>query len=269
MQVRVAAGGEGPAQVQRHGRAVVGTQQPVRIRRPGPRGELEPVHRVAAVSGQLDAVPDLRRPGTRLGELPGHPADLDDRDAGPVGEHHGHLEQGLELGADRRGGRAGERLRAVAALEHERLAVRDRREPLGQQVALPGEDQRRKLRELGRHGGEPVRIWPLRLLARRMAAPARQVRTEVAGRPGEPGCEVEPALGRGGRCHAGAPSGGRRGRVAVTDYDNTERRATGGRQPLRRAAPGGRQRRAAPAGGRGDAGVTWRLGRVRGSQRLR
>ena len=144
MQVGVAAGGERPAQVQRDGGAVVGAQQPVRVGRAVGRGEVEPVHRVAAVGGQLDPGAGLGRPGPGLGVLPGQPADLDDRHARAVGEHDGHLQDRLQLGPNPVRGRPGERLGAVAALQHERLAPGDRGQPGPQLVAFAGEDQRRQ-----------------------------------------------------------------------------------------------------------------------------
>ena len=150
-QVGVAARGERPAQVQRHRRAVVGAQQPAGVGRAGLRGELEAVDRVAAVGGQLDAVADLGVPRARLGVLAGHPADLDDRHARAVGQHDGHLQHRLQLGAHGVGGGARERLRAVTALQHERLAAGHRGQPLPELIALAGEDQRRQRGQLGGH----------------------------------------------------------------------------------------------------------------------
>ncbi len=108
------------------------------------RGEVEAVDRIAPVGGQFDAVTHLGRPGPRLRELAGQPADLDDGNAGAVGEHHCHLQNGLQLGPDRVGSGARERLGAVTALQHEGLAASDRSQPLPQQVALAGEHQRRQ-----------------------------------------------------------------------------------------------------------------------------
>ena len=172
VQVGVAAGGEGAALVQRHGGAVVGAQQAVRVGRAGLGGEVEAVDRVAAVGGQLDVVADLGRPRPGLGELAGHPADLDDRHAGPVGQHDGHLQDGLELGPDVLGGRPGERLGAVAALEQERLAAGHGGQPVAELVALAGEDQRRQPGQLGGDGVQRGRVGPLRLLGGRPVPPA-------------------------------------------------------------------------------------------------
>ena len=142
-QVGVAALGEGPAEVERDGRGVVGLQQPLGVGRAALGGEVEAVDHVAPVGGQLDAVAGLGRLGPRLGELPGHAADLDHRHAAGVGQHDGHLQQGLELVADGVGGGAGEGLGAVAALQHERLARGDGGEPVLELVALAREDERR------------------------------------------------------------------------------------------------------------------------------
>jgi hypothetical protein len=164
VQVGVAAGGEGPALVQRHRRAVVGAQQAAGIGRAGRRREVKAVHRVAPVRGQLDAVPRLGAPRPRLGELPREPADLDDGNAGAVRQHDRHLQQGLQLGVHGLGGRARERLGAVAALQHERLAAGHRGQPVPELVALAGEDQRRQGGQLGGHGRQRGGIGPVGLL---------------------------------------------------------------------------------------------------------
>ncbi len=150
---------------------MVRAQHPVRVVRAGGRGELEPVDRVAAVGGQLDAVPGLGQPGPRLGELAGQPADLDDGHARAVGQHDCHLQDRLQLGPDRVGLGAGERLGAVSALQHERLAPADRGQPVAEQVALAGEDQRRQPGQLGDYLLDARRVGPVRLL--RAAEPAR------------------------------------------------------------------------------------------------
>ena len=156
--------GEGAAQIHDHRRAVVGTHQPAGVRGARLRGELETVDRVSAVGRQFDAVADLRWPGPRLGELARHPADLDDRHAGPVREHDSHLEQRFQLRPDRRGGRPGERLRAVPTLEHEGLATCYGSEAPPQHFAFPGEDQWRHGRQFGGDGAELGGVWPIGLL---------------------------------------------------------------------------------------------------------
>jgi hypothetical protein len=165
-QVGVAALGEGAAEVQRHGGGVVGAQEASRIRGALLGGEAEAVDHVAAVRRELDAVAYLDRLGTRLGELARHPADLHDRHARGVRQHDRHLQQRLELVAYVIGGGAGERLRAVAALENERLAARDRRELTAEQVALAREHQRRELGELAGHRVYLGGVGPFGLLGR-------------------------------------------------------------------------------------------------------
>jgi hypothetical protein len=158
---------------------LIGPQQPPRIRPPGLRAELQPVHRVAAVGGQLGALAHLGLAGPGLGELPGHPADLDHRHAGPVRQHQRHLQQRPQLGPDRVRGGALERLGAVAALQDERLAPADRGQPFAQQVALVGQDQRRQPGQLGRHLFQPSPVRPVRLLGGRPPAPRFRFRHDV------------------------------------------------------------------------------------------
>jgi hypothetical protein len=76
------------------------------------------------------------------------------------------LQQRLELAPDGVGGRARERLRAVAALEQERLTARDRGQPVLQLVALGGEHQRRQALKTAHHRLQTITVGPLRLLKR-------------------------------------------------------------------------------------------------------
>ena len=150
VQVGVATIGERPAEVQGARRGVVGAQQPGGVGAARLGRELEAVHGLAPVGGQLDPVARLGRARSGLRELPRHPADLDHRHARRVGEHDRHLQQGLEPVAHGVGGRPREGLRAVAPLEHECLPRATAAEPLLELVTLAGEDQRRLLHELGR-----------------------------------------------------------------------------------------------------------------------
>ena len=154
-QVGEAALGEGPQQVERGRRLVVGGDQAVGVGPAGVGVERLVVDHVAAERVELDVADPLgrRRPG--LGELPGDPADLDHRDAGGVGEGDGHLQDDLQLVADVVGREVGEGLGAVAGLEEEGLARRPPRP--GRTVRLPGlagEDQRRQ----GRPGAASTRF---------------------------------------------------------------------------------------------------------------
>ena len=123
VQVGIAAGGEGAQQVQRAGRLHVGEFHPRRVRDAGGGGEVRAVDDVAAIGGQRDAVHGLGVGRPRLGELPGHAAELHHRRAAAEGQHHGHLQQHPEGVADDVGGEVGEALGAVAALQHEGLAL--------------------------------------------------------------------------------------------------------------------------------------------------
>ena len=61
---------------------------------------------------------------------------------GGIAEHHRHLQQHLHRVAQRVGVEFGERFRAVAGLQQERLAGRDTRKLRLQRARLAGEDQR-------------------------------------------------------------------------------------------------------------------------------
>ena len=77
------------------------------------------------------------------------------------------------------GGGTGEGLRAVTALQHERLSAGHRGQPVPKQVAFAGEDERRQSAQLTGNGLQPGRVRPVRLLSRWQAVPAGQ-----AGGPG-------------------------------------------------------------------------------------
>jgi len=139
----------------------------------GPRFgcELVAVDDVTAVRRKRQIATRLRFAGPRLRELPRHPAHLDDRHRGAVGQHDSHLQQGLHAVADLFGGRARERLGTVAALQQERLATRRACQALPQNVDLTREHQRRKRRDLFRCGGDGFGIRPHRLLFDRQLTP--------------------------------------------------------------------------------------------------
>ena len=145
-QVGVAAGDEGAHEVERRGGGVVGVEQPLGVGDARLGGELEAVDHVAAVGreGDLLAVddPGLLVGAARLGVLAGQPAQLHDGHRAGVGHDDGHLQQHPQLVADVVGGDLGEGLRAVAALQQERLAAGDRGQLVGEVVALAREDQR-------------------------------------------------------------------------------------------------------------------------------
>lgn len=76
-----------------------------------------------------------------------------------------------ERSIDLVGGRAGERLGAVPALEQERLAAGGAREAVAQDVDLTREDERRVGRDLRRRRGHGLRVRPLGLLLDRQLTP--------------------------------------------------------------------------------------------------
>ena len=145
-QVGVATGDEGAHEVQRRRGRVVDVDEPLRVVGAGVGGEVEAVDGVAAVGRQGHAAAGLEVGRPRLGVLPRDPADLHDRHRGGVRQHDRHLQQHAQLVADVVGGDAVERLGAVAALQQERLAAGDGGDLGLQVVALPREDERRRVR---------------------------------------------------------------------------------------------------------------------------
>ena len=107
--------GEGAQQVEGGRRLVVGAQHPGRVGLPSGRAEAELVDHVPAVDGQVDPVDQLAGQAAGLGELAGDATDLDHREPGPVGQDHRHLQDDLELVADRVGREGVEGLGAVPA----------------------------------------------------------------------------------------------------------------------------------------------------------
>ena len=92
VQVGVAALGEGAQQIERRRRLAVGLHHARRLGVARRRVEFDIVDDVAAIGGQrhLALLLDIGR--ARLGELAGHAADLDHRQAGAKGQHHRHLQ---------------------------------------------------------------------------------------------------------------------------------------------------------------------------------
>ena len=143
---------------------MVGADEALRVGDAGGLVEGEVVDHVASEGGQGDALAGLDRRAARLGVLPGHAADLDDGHGGAVGQHRGHLQDRLDPVADVVGGRGGEGLGAVAALEDEGLADGGLGHAVGEDVALAREDERRIRGEGLDHLGEGGRVGPGRLL---------------------------------------------------------------------------------------------------------
>ena len=111
------------------------------------------------------------RRGAGLGELPGDAADLDRGDAAAVGEHDGHLQDDLELVADRVRRERVERLGAVAGLQHEAALLGDRGQRVGEAPRFAREHERWYLAQGGERGVERDGIGPVGLLLRGTRAP--------------------------------------------------------------------------------------------------
>ena len=155
-----AAAGQRPGQVHRRARVGVGADQPGRVVLAGLLGGDQRVDHVPAVAGQAERVGGRR---ARLGVLPGQPAELDHRHARAVGQHHRHLQQGADVAADVRLGVVMTRLRAVPALQQERLPARDLGQLLPQPVHLGGHGHRRHALQHLADGGDLL-LGPLGLL---------------------------------------------------------------------------------------------------------
>ena len=158
-------------QVERARRLVVGAQHALRIghARLG-RGRVV-VDEVAVEGGQVDVADALGGRRARLCELARDAADLDHRQRRRVGQDDRHLQQDLELLADRHRGGVVERFGAVTGLEQEGAAGRDLRERVPQRARLAGEHERRHpaqllARDLGAAG-----VGPHGLLQRLVRAP--------------------------------------------------------------------------------------------------
>ena len=170
-QVRVAALRERTNQVQRRRGVVVQRQKALRIGLARLGGELEGVHRIAAVARQRHTVTRLHVGRARLGVLTRNTADLNDRQRRAVGQHDRHLQQGLNLQAHMIRRRLSEGLSAVPAHQDEGLAAGSRTHPRAQIVNLPGEHERRLAAQLRRHITEMFRVRVGRLLGCVQATP--------------------------------------------------------------------------------------------------
>ena len=187
VQVGQAGAGDRPRQVHRRRRVGVRADEPARVR-PARLGRgLERVDHVTAVGRQPRRV-DVR--AARLGVLAGDAAELDDGHRRAVGEHHGHLQQRPDRPAQVRLVVVDEGLRAVAALEQERVPAGDLPEPHLQPVHLGRDRDRRHALQQRPHPAQVLGIWPRRLLGRRPAQrvlEGRGQRRRQRGKLGERG----------------------------------------------------------------------------------
>ena len=170
-QVGEAALREGAHEIERRDGLVVALDHPLGIGSPGLHRRLVRVDDVPAEGRQLDPVHHLGGLAPRLRELACDPPDLDHGQRRAVREHRGHLEQDLQLLANRRGGDVPEGFRAIPGLEHERSSLAHLAEPGEERAGLPGEHERGKRMQALAHRVESLGIGPAGLLAGRQRAP--------------------------------------------------------------------------------------------------
>ena len=181
-QVSEAAFGEGTKQVQCRGRLMVGSQHAPGIGHSRGRSRRVVVDDVTPEHRQLDLANELRRRRARLGELPGDAADFHDRDTRAVGEDDRHLQDDLQLVADRVGREVVEGLGTVAGLEQERLAGGDSAERASESARLAGKHERWERRELGKDLGAGDGIGPWWLMGSGARVPRGRVPTPLRHR---------------------------------------------------------------------------------------
>ncbi len=177
VQRRQARRRERADQVHRRAGIRVGTHQARRIVFARGRIGGEPVDHVAAVGPKTECV-DVRR--SRLRVLTRDACDLDHRHARAVGQHHRHLQQRADVAADVRLGVVDERLGAVAALQQERLALRDIGQLAGQLLDFGRDRDRRHAFQHRAHRLRLVRR-PAGLLGSRFGQGLVQPRAQIRG----------------------------------------------------------------------------------------
>ncbi len=165
-QVGESALGEGAEQVQGGRALVVHAQQPLGVGPARLGRERVIVDHVATERWQLDAVARLGVGRPRLRELSGDATDLHGGDAAAVGEHDGHLQDDLELVADRVGRERIERLGAVARLQDEGVSLAGGAQGGHERARFACEHERREPAQLVEHAVERADIGPLGLLCR-------------------------------------------------------------------------------------------------------
>jgi hypothetical protein len=184
VQVGHAAAGQGAHQVHRRAGVGVRADHAARVGDAELRVAGQGVDHVSAVGPETEGV-DVRRAGLRV--LPGDAADLDHRRRRAVGEHDGHLQQRADVAAQVGLGVVGEGLRAVTALQQERLAARDRRELVLQPVHLGGHGDRRDVLEHLADVGHRLGVRPRGLLQRGTRQRHVEALTQGRGQRGQPG----------------------------------------------------------------------------------
>ena len=156
-EIGEAAVREGADEVERGRGLVVDPQQPRRIGRPRLERRRVVVDHVTEERRQLEVPHALRRLRSRLRELARDPADLHERQPGAVDHHHRHLQEDLQLLADRDRAEVAKRLGALARLEQKRPAAGDVAERRLEVSRLAREHERRHRPQLFDGGVEPRR----------------------------------------------------------------------------------------------------------------
>ncbi len=141
-QIGEAALGEGTEQIEGRRGLVVGGDHAGRVRSAGCLRRGVVVDDVAAEAGQGPTVDQFGWRRARLGELTGDASQLDDGEAGAVGQHDGHLQNHLELVANAVRSEVVERLGAVPGLKQEGVPGGHLRQGSFQAASLAGEHQR-------------------------------------------------------------------------------------------------------------------------------
>ncbi len=179
LEVGVAAGGEGPQQVQRRRRLTVGLYLAARVGLARLGRKLDVVDDVATIARQRHAVDRFDAGGAGLGELARNAADLDDRRGGRKGHDHRHLQEDAEEVTDVVGGMLAEAFGAVSTLQHEGFARRGAPERPLQLARFAREHQRRIAAELALDLRQRREVLVDRRLLDRLHPPAIRAPTLV------------------------------------------------------------------------------------------
>ena len=171
MQIRIAPRGEGAEQIQGARGLHVGEFHPRRVWNARRRIEIRAIDDVTAIGRQRHAITRFIIGRSRLGELPGHATKLHHGQRATEGEHHGHLQQHAEGIADHIGGEIAKAFGAIAALQHEGLAIAGTRQGSLEAPRLTGKNQRGKSRDLGFHCGQSRLVGIFRQLPDRHVPP--------------------------------------------------------------------------------------------------
>ncbi len=172
MHICVTTSRECPQQVQRCRRLRVGAQHFLRIRNARIGGEIQIVDDVTAVAGQFHTIDGFGIGRARFRKLAGHPAQLDHRHLGTMGQDNRHLQQHFESVTNRIRAELLKAFSAIAALQQECFAAsRCCKMPL-QPVRLAAKNQEWITCKLCLYGIQGRLIRIVRHLDSRFIAPA-------------------------------------------------------------------------------------------------